>query len=121
MSAAAAGSGGSAPESSRSGHHHHHDHASHDAVDLSWLAGALTTLYEPSTMDPDNVVEGLGAASCGPRVKDLASLGIGVAAGGGDADRWRSWVLERAGVEATPLLTEAEGCMRASGLWPWPG
>lgn len=96
------------------------EHASHDKVDLTWVPVALTTLYEELPMDPANVVEGLDGASCGTRIKELASLGIGLAAGGCDADQWRSWVLERAGADAAPLLAEAESCMRGSGLWPWP-
>lgn len=116
MSATASGPGGSAQEQPASGPG---QHARHDEVDLTWVSAALATLYESLPLDPANVVEGLDRASCGPRIKDLASLGIGVAAKGGDAGQWRSRVLDRAGVEAAPLLAEAESCMRGSGLWPW--
>lgn len=118
MSAIASQPSGSAHEHPTSSPGHQHA-AIHDKADLTWLPAALGTLYEALPIDPANVVEGLGGASCDPRIKDVALLGIGFAAEGRDADQWRSVVFDRAGAEVAPLLAESERCMRGSGLWPW--
>lgn len=65
-------------------------------------------------------VEGLDCASCSPRVKYLAEVGIGAAARGCSPDGWRTEVAKTLDPEeAGPRLEEAEECMRHSGLWPW--
>lgn len=37
-----------------------------------------------------------------------------------ETDGGRVHALDGLGVEGAPLLEDAETCMRASGLWPWP-
>lgn len=71
-------------------------------------------------VDPRNDVEALDRAGCGVRVTDLARLAIAVSAESRSAEYWRTWISEALGPESRPHLEEAEACMRASGLWPWP-
>ncbi len=87
---------------------------------LSRAKGALTHKHHEVLEDPRNGVEGLEGASCAPYVKSLARLAIGAASQGLSANDWRRWVVDGLGPDAGPLLDSAEGCMRASGLWPWP-
>jgi hypothetical protein len=79
--------------------------------DLDWAR-----LPEPG--DPA-MVEWLEGASCSPRVKALAVRAVDAASRDEGADRWRTEVLAEH-PEAETLLAEAEECMRAAGLWPWP-
>lgn len=87
---------------------------------LNRAKGALMHKHHEVLEDPCNGVEGLEGASCGPYVKSLARLAIGAASQGLSAKDWRRWVVDGLGPDAGPLLDSAEGCMRASGLWPWP-
>ncbi len=64
-------------------------------------------------------VEGLEGASCPPHRKHLAQVAMGSAAEGLSAEQWRSAIVDGLGPEITPLVDEAEACMRSVGLWPW--
>lgn len=87
---------------------------------LNQAKGALMHKHHELLEDPRNGAEGLEGAACGPYIKGLARLAIGAATQGLTAEDWRTWVVDGLGPEAGPLLNSAEGCMRASGLWPWP-
>jgi hypothetical protein len=87
---------------------------------LNRAKGALMHQHHEVLEDPRNGVEGLEGASCAPYVKSLARLAIGASSQGLSAEDWRTWVVDGLGPDAGPLLGSAEGCMRASGLWPWP-
>lgn len=70
---------------------------------------------------PSSEVEGLDRAACAGHITDLARLAMGASSQGVGAEQWRTWVREALGNERGELvLTAAEGCMRANGLWPWP-
>ena len=87
---------------------------------LDQAKGGLMHEHHEVLEDPRYGVEGLEGAGCGPYIKDLARLAIGADTQGLTAEDWRAWVVEGLGPDAAPLLDSAEGCMRASGLWPWP-
>lgn len=89
-------------------------------MDLGQIHQALVATHEEALADPRNSAEGLDFAACPPHRQHLATLAAGAAAEGMSADAWRSTILEGLGPEAQPLLESAEGCMRESGLWPWP-
>jgi len=67
------------------------------------------------------VVEELDRASCSAHAKTMAIEAIAIADEGGTADDWRRGVAERHADHRQweQHLSEAERCMRASGLWPW--
>jgi hypothetical protein len=86
------------------------------------MEDATPTPADAPWSDPRFVVEGLEAASCGPHAKTLAIEGIAIAEEGGTAEEWRAAVAERHLDHPgwREHLAEAERCMRASGIWPWP-
>lgn len=86
---------------------------------LDKAKGALMHEHREVLEDPRNGVEGLEGAGCAAYIKDLARLAIGADLQGLTAQDWRTWVVDGLGPDAGPLLDSAEGCMRASGLWPW--
>ena len=64
--------------------------------------------------------EGLDHASCSPKVKYFAEVGMGAAARGCSRDGWRTEIAKTLDAsDADRQLEEAEECMRHSGLWPW--
>jgi hypothetical protein len=73
----------------------------------------------PEPGDPA-LAEWLEEASCGPYVKALAVLAADAAGTGVSAAQWRHDLLAEH-PDASPLLAEAEECMRGAGLWPRPG
>lgn len=86
---------------------------------LDRAKAALMHEHHEVLEDPRNGAEGLDGAGCAPYIKDLARLAIGADAQGLSSEDWRAWVVDGLGPDAGPVLDSAEGCMRASGLWPW--
>lgn len=70
--------------------------------------------------DPCNGVEGLEGAACAPHIAELVRLAVGAAADHQPSQTWRGWIADELGSRAAAVTEEAEACMRASGLWPWP-
>lgn len=81
----------------------------------------LLTVHADLVDSPASGVEGLDGASCSGHITVLARLAMGACAEGISADEWRAWVREDLGDRGETVLLTAEQCMRASGLWPWPG
>ncbi len=76
------------------------------------------TWADLSTIEGPLPVERLEESSCGPHVKAIAVQAVHACAKGFSAAQWRHDMLA-AHPSASALLTEAEECMRTSGLWPW--
>jgi hypothetical protein len=80
---------------------------------------ALLRVHRAELDDSHNGPEWLEEASCPPGVKELARLASSASVHGMTAEGWRSMIMSEGGPEASPLLDNAETCMRESGLWPW--
>lgn len=87
---------------------------------LTEARDGLLQTHQDVLDDLRNGVEGLEGAGCSPYITDLARLAIGADAKGLTAEDWRTWIVDGLGPAAGDVLDEAESCMRASGLWPWP-
>lgn len=80
---------------------------------------ALVHHHRELLESPLDDAEGLESASCPPHRKHLAQIAMGSAAEGLSAEQWRSTIVQGLGPDITPLVDEAEACMRSAGLWPW--
>lgn len=89
---------------------------------------AQTTSTRTSTVDwpeylpvwDEPIVEGLQGASCSPACKAITTCAALAWNRGLAAQEWRGDLLRRHHEEAdVRLISEAEECMRESGLWPW--
>lgn len=66
------------------------------------------------------VAEGLQGASCSPACKAIATCAACAYQRGWSDAQWRADLLLRHHSEQDlRLITQAEECMQASGLWPW--
>ena len=88
-------------------------------MDLAQVHEALVHHHHDLLDSPLDAVEGLEGSSCAPHRKHLAQIAVGSAREGLSAEQWRSAIVDGLGPEITPLVDEAEACMRGAGLWPW--
>ena len=88
-------------------------------MDLAQVHEALVHNHHELLENPLDDVEGLAGSSCPPHRRHLAQIAMGCAAEGLSARQWRTSIEEGLGPEMTPLVDEAEQCMRTAGLWPW--
>lgn len=74
--------------------------------------------YLPHWDEP--LTEGFQRASCSPACKAIATCAVGAWDRGWTAQQWRDDVLSsHPEEEEVRLITDAEKCMRTSGVWPW--
>jgi hypothetical protein len=98
------------------------DYAHETAQAVLDAEGELLRAHSDLMHSPATEVEGLDRAACSAHISSLARLAVGASYEGVSADQWRAWVGEALGTErAEAVLRAAEHCMRANGLWPWPG
>lgn len=74
--------------------------------------------YLPVWDEP--IVEGLQGASCSAACKAIMTCAVLASGRGLTAAQWRDELLQNHHEDADILLiSTAEECMHASGLWPW--